>query len=180
MENVRVLGQFTKTQICPFLGLCVVYCKIILGEDVGNVCCYALGNLGEYCSRCYAAKSRRGRMDIEWVYSYLEAVHNYVNLCTLLPMGVKNDPISRWSEPTLNHFRVHVDAGYYENRNCFSTGVVIRDCNGQLVGATAHNIRHPGSVLGGELAAILQGLRCCLLKNISVAHIFSDSQVAVN
>lgn len=48
------------------------------------------------------------------------------------------------------------------------------------MGASARIIRHPSSVFGGELAAILLGLRCCLLKSISLAHIFSDSQSAVD
>ncbi|XP_073049025.1 uncharacterized protein [Primulina eburnea] len=84
-----------------------------------------------------------------------------------------------WVPPVPNQLRLDIDAGFDEGRNQFSVGAVIRDNNGTVLGASAHIIRHPGSVKDAELCAIRFGMEFCLNLGLHDVNIFSDSLLAV-
>lgn len=123
---------------------------------------------------------QKGRFNIDYAVNYLETFHNSSRLCSKVDRAVIVGSVSSQIILSQNHFRVEVDAGFDVKKNAFSFGVVVRDDCGKLVEAEARVIRHPGTVLNGELTAILEGLRICQSRNFSFAIILSDSLMAVD
>ena len=46
----------------------------------------------------------------------------------------------RWSPPPQDHYKVNFDATFFAETRLAGVGVVVCDCDGQIIGALQHNI----------------------------------------
>ncbi|XP_073129001.1 uncharacterized protein [Henckelia pumila] len=72
---------------------------------------------------------------------------NGARLLSLRPnLSVSSNSNSRWVKPPSGHFRLDVDAGFDDIKGRFSVGIIIRDCNGEIIAAQVSPIRNPDSL----------------------------------
>ena len=62
----------------------------------------------------------------------------------------------RWSPPPKDHYKVNFNATFFAEIRSVGVGVVVRDCDGQIIGALRQNI---GSVQFVEMAEALAARR---------------------
>ena len=59
----------------------------------------------------------------------------------------------RWTKPPEDFYKANFDAAFFENSNTAGIGVVIRDCNGNIIGALSQKIVLPQSIEHAEALA---------------------------
>lgn len=101
-----------------------------------------------------------------------------MHLCSMFPI-IQMFRTPDGLPPLFGHFRLDVDAGFDESKGKFSIRAIVRNHFGHLVAATSINIRRPGSILGGEFTAILQGILLCAHHDLSLVLVYSGSLEAV-
>ncbi|XP_073061932.1 uncharacterized protein [Primulina eburnea] len=134
----------------------------------------------DICFRKHNLVRSNYSLKINMISSYLEEFHKAKRLWIPDPVAKHNGRVLKWTKPPLGHFRLDVDAGFYEQKGVFSVGAVIRDHLGFICVASGWGIRHPGSVVAAELNAILFGLKLAVQSNYRNVWVFSDSVQAVN
>ena len=65
-----------------------------------------------------------------------------------------------WSPPPQDHYKVNFDVTFFAETRSASVGVVVRDCDGKIIGALRQNI---GSVQSVEMAESLAARRAVRL-----------------
>lgn len=85
----------------------------------------------------------------------------------------------KWLAPVGNRLRLDVDAGCRVFAQLAIVAAVIRNSNGELLGAKTQKIRWTESVASAELEVIRFGMNFCISLGFSNIDIYSDSLVAV-
>lgn len=81
----------------------------------------------------------------------------------------------------VGHVRLDVDPGFDDQNGSYSIDdALVRNHAGDILVAQVANIRRPETVLGGELSALLIGLRLCKMFSLQNVDVYSDSSVAVS
>ena len=86
---------------------------------------------------------------------------------------------SRWQAPEQGTLKINVDAAFLEQAGCGSTGLVVRDSEGNLIRAQALWYRFASSAQTMELYAIRDGIQLARDMGYSQICIESDAQQVV-
>ena len=57
----------------------------------------------------------------------------------------------RWKPPTYGLYKINFDGALFADQACASLGVVIRDSEGQIIGALSQKVRHPSQLIWWRL-----------------------------
>lgn len=69
------------------------------------------------------------------------------------PRSAVQTSLVRWTKPPVDFYKANFEAALFNNCNVASLGVVIRDCNGNIIGALSQKIAFPQSVEHAEALA---------------------------
>ncbi|XVF64719.1 hypothetical protein PTKIN_Ptkin09bG0189900 [Pterospermum kingtungense] len=84
-----------------------------------------------------------------------------------------------WSAPLLGFYKLNVDAAFSSSDGRASCGMVVRDCQGQVIISANRLFMGYRSALQAELWAILLGLEVAFQHSLLVQLVESDSQLAI-
>ncbi|KAL5742431.1 hypothetical protein ACOSP7_029163 [Xanthoceras sorbifolium] len=79
-----------------------------------------------------------------------------------------------WSPPSVG-FKINVDAAIDSSRKCFGVGIVIRDCQGDLIFVAAMFFDLLFGIEAAELTGILLGIRWALSLNLALVVVDFDA-----
>lgn len=179
-KNTVFWNHLKRMHYAKFLDCLLLLVKVLKVVELEKFVFMVWAIWKEFCILSHKTNMPLRSIDIDWVFSYIDAFKKVTEVGSMEQVSGHISAESGWVAPLPNHHRVDVDAGYDEARNSFSVAAVIRNHLGFVVGAKAQLIRHPGSVKGAELTAILYGLKYCLQLGFDIAQIYSDSSLAVN
>ena len=57
----------------------------------------------------------------------------------------------RWKPPTYGLYKINFDGALFANQACAGLTVVIRDSEGQIIGALSQKVRHPSQLIWWRL-----------------------------
>ena len=66
------------------------------------------------------------------------------------PRSAVQGPRVRWTKPLEDFYKVNFDAALFDTNNMVGIGMVIRDCNGNIIGALSQKIALPQSIEHAE------------------------------
>ena len=96
------------------------------------------------------------------------------------PATVPEVQVERWTPPPPDRYKVNVDGAVFKAQKAVGVGVLIRDCNGQVIAALSKRINAPLGPLETEAKAFEAGVQ--FAKDIGVQDIIieGDSLTVVN
>ena len=87
---------------------------------------------------------------------------------------------SRWTLPPWPNLKVNFDGSVFQDENCTSMGVIIRDWNGQVVASMAEAFPLPFSVTAVEVIAASKALRLANDLGLSSIVLEGDSKITMD
>ena len=109
---------------------------------------------------------------------YLDAYQAYV-------MGFGNskqppaEPV-KWKPPSLNRYKINMDGAVFKEQRMASVGILIRDAEGQLIGACSRKLEVPLGAIEAEAKAVELGLMFARDLSIQDFTFESDSLTLIN
>lgn len=163
-----------------FLDILLCISNKVFVEELRLFCVITWGMWGEICKRKHDSALLEQPIDVNWVQVL---VSEYRLACQIsLPQSrdIDTDQNSTWMKPQIWQLRLDVDAGFNYAKGGFLVGAIIQDEHESIKATMATKVRHQRSVIGGELNAILLGMKFCMQNNLSNIWICSDSLEAIN
>lgn len=91
------------------------------------------------------------------------------------PSGGQMRRVQQWCRPPPNWLKVNTDGAFLENTRKGGWGYVIRDEEGDVIGAGAGRLEHIRDAFQAEVAASIQGIRASVQKGITRVILETDS-----
>lgn len=152
---------------------------LFLDDDMPSFCVMFWAIWKELCRRKHDLTLKIIPINISWATSLLHEFHKARRNLSVSINAPVDISIIKWVKPIFGHVRLDVDAGYDDRKWLYSFGAIIRDHAEVILIAKAGHIRRPGTVLGGELLALLWGLRSCKIFLVDCVDVYSNSLLAV-
>jgi hypothetical protein len=97
---------------------------------------------------------------------------------SLSPVRLSRQP-ARWTKPPADTLKLNCDASFFPESKTGSWGVLIRDCDGDLVLTGRGRINHLLNPFHAELIACLQGIQLAVNLGIGRIIVETDAQEVV-
>jgi len=109
----------------------------------------------------------------------VELYVNEMNMSISLPSARRSRQPARWTRPPADILKLNCDASFLPESKTGSWGVLIRDCDGDLVSTGRGRINHLLSPFHAELIACLQGIQLAVDLGIGRIIVETDAQEVV-
>ena len=86
----------------------------------------------------------------------------------------------KWKPPSLNRYKINVDSAMFKEQCMASVGILIRDAEGQLIGACSRKLEVPLGAIEAEAKAVKLGLMFARDLSIQDFTLESDSLTLIN
>ena len=113
---------------------------------------------------------------MQWTSRYLREYYVTIDR----PAKVLDVQVVRWTPPPLDKYKINVDAAVFKDQKAAGVGVLIRDCNGQVIAALSKKINAPLGPVEVEAKVVEAGVQ--FTKDIGIQDIIleGDSLTVLN